>query len=127
MKILSRRHPREFGGKKMAYLRKEKETVEIAYPLNKVWTAIPKALTNLEWNVEQIDDTTHRAKAKTKAGFMSYGSVLLIEAVPVDEKTARVSVAAETPVTTITAVVDFGRTRDRIELFFEELAKQLAS
>ena len=127
MKILSRRHPREFGGKKMAYLRKEKETVEIAYPLNKVWTVIPKALTNLEWNVEQIDDTTHRVKAKTKAGFMSYGSVLLIEAVPVDEKTTRVSVAAETPVTTITAVVDFGRTRDRIELFFEELAKQLAS
>jgi len=111
----------------MAYLRKEKETVEIAYPLNKVWTVIPKALTNLEWNVEQIDDTTHRVKAKTKAGFMSYGSVLLIEAVPVDEKTTRVSVAAETPVTTITAVVDFGRTRDRIELFFEELAKQLAS
>lgn len=111
----------------MAYLRKEKETVEIAYPLNKVWTAIPKALTNLEWNVEQIDDTMHRAKAKTKAGFMSYGSVLLIDVVPVDENTTRVSVAAETPVTTITAVVDFGRTRDRIELFFEELAKQLAS
>jgi hypothetical protein len=111
----------------MAYLRKEKETVEIAHPLNKVWTAIPKALTNLEWNVEQIDDTTHRAKAKTKAGFMSYGSVLLIDVVPVDENTTRVSVAAETPVTTITAVVDFGRTRDRIELFFEELAKQLAS
>ncbi|MCJ7560600.1 hypothetical protein MUO79_08280 [Candidatus Bathyarchaeota archaeon] len=113
--------------KKMAYLRKEKETVEIAYPLTKVWTAIPKALTNLEWNVEQIDDTTHRAKAKTKAGFMSYGSVLLIDVVPVDENTTRVSVAAETPVTTITAVVDFGRTGDRIELFFEELAKQLAS
>ena len=113
--------------KRMAYLRKEKETVEIGYSLNKVWTAIPKALTNLEWNVEQIDDTTHRAKAKTKAGFMSYGSVLLIDVVPVDENTTRVAVAAETPVTTITAVVDFGRTRDRIELFFEELAKQLAS
>jgi hypothetical protein len=111
----------------VAYLRKEKETVEIAYSLNKVWTTIPKALTSLEWTVEQIDETAHRVKAKTKAGLMSYGSLFLIDAVPVDENTTRVSVVAETPVTTITAIVDFGRTRERIDLFFAALAKQLAS
>ncbi len=111
----------------MAYLRKEKETVEIDYHVNKVWTAIPKALTSLEWNMEQIDDTAHHVKAKTKAGLMSWSSVLLIDAVPVDENTTRVSVAAETPITTITAMVEFGRTRQRIDLFFAELAKQLAS
>lgn len=113
--------------KKVAYLRKEKETVEIDYPLGKVWAAIPEALTSIEWTVEQVDDTTHHVKAKTKAGFMSYASVLLINAVAVDEKTARVTVTAETPVTTITSLVDFGRTQDRIELFFEALAKQLTS
>jgi hypothetical protein len=43
----------------------------------------------------------------------------------VDEKTARFKVKAETPVTTVTAMADFGRTRDRIDLFFEALAKQL--
>lgn len=112
---------------RMAYLRKEKETVEIAYSLNKVWTAIPKALTSLKWNIEQIDDTAHHVKAKTTAGFVSWSSVLLIDAVPVDEKTTRVSVAAETPVTTITAIVDFGRTRQRIDLFFTELAKQFTN
>jgi hypothetical protein len=111
----------------MAYLRKEKETVEIAYSLNRVWTAISKALTSLEWNIEQIDDTTHHVKAKTKANIMSWGSVLLIDAVPVDKNTTRVSVAAETPVTTITAIVEFGRTRQRINLFFAELQKQLVS
>ena len=109
----------------MAYLRKEKETVEIDYPLGEIWAAIPKALTSLEWTVEQVDNVAYHVKAKTKAGFMSYASVLLIDAVPVDEKTARVTVTAETPVTTITSIVDFGRTRDRIELFFEALAKQL--
>lgn len=113
--------------KNVAYLRKEKETVEIDYPLGKVWAAIPKALTSLEWTVEQVDDTTHHVEAKTKAGFMSYASVLLIDAVAVDEKTARVKVTAETPVTTITSIVDFGRTQDRIALFFEALAKQLTS
>jgi hypothetical protein len=113
--------------KKVAYLRKEKETVEIDYPLGKVWAAIPEALTSIEWTVEQVDDTAHYVKVKTKAGFMSYASVLLINAVAVDEKTARVTVTAETPVTTITSLVDFGRTRDRIELFFETLAKQLTS
>ncbi|HUT16878.1 MAG TPA: hypothetical protein VMW84_01105 [Acidobacteriota bacterium] len=113
--------------KTVAYLRKEKETVEIDYPLGEIWAAIPKALTSLEWTVEQVDDKAHHVKAKTKAGFMSYASVLLIDAVPVDEKTARVKVTAETPVTTITAMADFGRTRDRIELFLRALAKQLTS
>ncbi|MCW4047763.1 MAG: hypothetical protein NWE99_09450 [Candidatus Bathyarchaeota archaeon] len=109
----------------MAYLRKEKETVEIDYPLSKVWEAVPKALASLEWSLEENDEVNHHAKAKTKGSFISYGSVLFIDAVQVDEKTTRLSVAAETPVTTITSVVDFGRTRDRIELFFEQLAKQL--
>jgi len=111
----------------MAYLRKEKETVEIDYPLGKVWAAIQKGLNSLEWTAEQVDDTAHHVKAKTKASFLSYASVLLIDAVAVDEKTARVTITAETPVTTITSVVNFGRTRDRIELFFEALAKQLTS
>jgi hypothetical protein len=53
--------------KRMAYLRKEKETVEIAHSLNRVWTAISKMLTSLEWNTEQIDNTTHHVKAETKA------------------------------------------------------------
>jgi len=111
----------------MAYLRKEKETVEIDYSLGMVWAAIPKALASLEWTVEEIDDMSHHVKAETKAGFMSYASVLLIDALAVDEKTARVKVKAETPVTTITSIVDLGRTRDRIELFFEALAKQLTN
>jgi hypothetical protein len=113
--------------KKLAYLRKEKETFEIDYPLTKIWAAIPKAIASLEWTVEEIDDTTHHAKAKTKAGFMSYSSVLIIDAVPVDKKTARVTVTAETPVTTITSIADFGRTQHRIDSFFEALAKQLSS
>jgi hypothetical protein len=113
--------------KKVAYLRKEKETVEIDYSLGEIWAAIPKALASLEWTVEQVDDTTYHVKAKTKAGFMSYASVLLIDAVPVNKKTARVTVTAETPVTIITSIFDFGRTRDRIELFFRALAKQLTN
>ncbi len=111
----------------MAYLRKENETVEIDYPLDKVWAAVPNALASLEWTIEETDETKHHIKAKTKGGFMSYPSVLIIDAVTVDKKTARCKVTAETPVTTITSIADFGRTRDRIDLFFEALAKQLAT
>lgn len=111
--------------KTMAYLHKEKETVEISHALGRVWEAISKALTSLEWKVEEIDDMKHHVKVKTKAGFMSYSSVLVIDAVLVDEKTTRVSIVAETPVTTITSLTDFGRARDRVELFINELAKQL--
>lgn len=110
----------------MAYLRKEKETVEIDYSINRIWTAISKVLANLEWSVDQIDDTAHHVKAKTKTSFMSWGSLVLIDAVPVDKNTTRVSVAAETPVTTITAIVYFGQARHRINLFFAALEKELA-
>jgi len=109
----------------MAYLRKEKETVEMDYSLEKVWTAIQKVLKSLEWNIKEIDDAEHHVNAKTRAAFMSWCSTLLIDALSVGKNTTRVSVVAETPVTTITSIVDFGRTRQRIDLFFTELAKQL--
>jgi len=109
----------------MAYLRKDKETYEIDYPLSVVWAAVPKALASLEWSLEENDETKHHAKAITKGSFLAYGSELLIDAVAVDEKTTKLSVKAETPVTTITSVVDFGRTRDRVAMFLEQLAKQL--
>jgi hypothetical protein len=112
---------------KLAYLRKEKQTVEIDYSLTKIWKAIPKVFTILDWSIDEIDNTAHHVKAKTKAGFMAYSSVLIIDAVSVDEKTARVTVTAETPVTTITSLADFGRTNQRVTLFFEALAKQLSS
>jgi hypothetical protein len=110
---------------KVAYLRKEKQTVEIDYPLNTVWAVISEVLSSLEWKVDQMDDASHHAKVETKAGFMSYSSKLSIDGAAVNEKTCRVTVEGETPVTTITAIADFGRTSDRIELFFETLAKRL--
>jgi hypothetical protein len=109
----------------LAYLRKEKETFEIDYPLAEIWAAIPRTLTSLGWVIEEIDDAEHYAKVKTKSGFMAYSSVITIYAVSVEKETARVTVTAETPVTTITSIADFGRTQHRIDLFFETLAKQL--
>lgn len=109
----------------MAYLRKEKETFEMDFPLNTVWTAIHSVIESLEWTIEQNDDAKHNLKAKTKSAFMAYNSVLSIEALAVTEKTTRVRVSAETPVTTLTSIVDFGRTRERIDSFMAALGKQL--
>jgi hypothetical protein len=110
---------------KVAYLKKEKQTVEIDYPLNTVWAAIPEVLSSLEWKVEQMDDASHHTKVKTKPGFMLYSSNLSINGIIVNERTCRLTVEAETPITTITAITDFGRASDRIELFFETLANRL--
>jgi len=115
----------------MAYLRRDDETVEIDHPLDKVWIGIQNALTSLQksqqWSTEQVDEAAHRVKAKTKAGPWSWGSILLITVTSVNENTTRVHVAAETTITMITAIIDFGQGRRRIGQFFEELAKQLAS
>jgi hypothetical protein len=113
------------GAEAMAYLRKEKETVEIDHAFDEVWAAIPKALESLEWEVQETDDLRHHIKAKTKAGFMLFSSILSIDVIPADVDTTRVIVIVETPVTTITAMVEFGRARERVDLLFETLAKQL--
>jgi hypothetical protein len=111
----------------LAYLRKEKETYEIDYSIAKIWKALPKAIASLEWTIEEIDNKAHHARARTKTSFLSYSSILTIDGVPMNEKTTRLTVTAETTVTTITSLADFGRTQHRIDLFFEALAKQLTS
>jgi hypothetical protein len=109
----------------MAYLRKEKEIVEMDYPLSTVWVAIQKAIPDIDWIIEETNEAEHKVKAKTTAGFMSYSSLLSIEAVVVAENVTRVDVSAETPTTTLTAIADFGKTRERIDLFLVALIKQL--
>ena len=49
MKILSRW---DFKGKNMAYSKREEDTVDFVYPLEKVWAAISKAFIGLGWTVE---------------------------------------------------------------------------
>lgn len=111
----------------MAYLRQEKENLEVDHALNTIWDAIPKAAAKLEWAIQETNESTHHLKVKTKGGFISYPSTLIIDLAFVDEKTTRMSIVAETPVTTITSVADFGRTRDRIEQFVVTLAKLISS
>ncbi len=107
----------------MAYLREESEKFEVDYPVDKIWALIPKTIEVLEWKIQETDEEAHKLKIKTKGGFLSYGSTLFIEVQAIDEKTSRMNINGETPVTTITAMADLGRTRDRISLFVDTLAK----
>ena len=110
----------------MAYTREGKETFEVSYPIDTIWQAIPKAIAKLEWKVEEADVATHHAKIKTRGAFLSYGSVIQLELTAVDEKTTKMSITAETPVTTITAMADYGRTNERIEALISTLYKLLS-
>ena len=111
----------------MAYLREEKETLEVSYPLNAVWQAIPKAVAEVGWTIEETKERTHYVKIKTKGGFLSYGSNLEVNLSHVDEKTTKMIIAAQTPVTTITSVADYGRTKERIEVLVATLSNLLAA
>lgn len=111
----------------MAYLRKEKQTFEIDYPLAEVWAAIPDVLSSLQWTIEDMDNETHNARVKTRPAFMSYSSSFIIKGLVVDEKKCRIIAEGETPVTTITSLADFGRTSDRVQLFFETLARRMST
>ncbi len=94
--------------------------------MKKVWDTIPKTIVSLGWNTELVDDKAHTVKAKTDSSLLAWASILLIQVAPSDEGKTIVSVAAETAVTTITAMLDYGRTRQRIELFLQELLKLLS-
>jgi len=115
----------EFSVRTMAYLRKEKEIVEIDFPLARVWEAISKAIAGLGWSIQETDESTHQIKTKTKANFMAYASTLTVNVIVINQNVTRVTVSAETPVTTITGIVDFGRTQERIDSFLLALSKQL--
>ena len=106
-------------------MRKETETVEIDYPLEKVWKNIPKALKELEWSIESIDEKTRQVKAKTPKGYILWSTALQLDVFSVDNKTTRIKATSETPFTTISSIVDLGRSKRRTELFFAALAKQL--
>ena len=110
----------------MAYLREDKENLEVSYPLEAIWEAIPKAIDQLEWKIEEKDEAKHHLKIKTKAGFVSYPSTLKIDLSAIDDKKTRMSIIAETPVTTITSIADYGRTRNRISQFVIALGKLMS-
>jgi hypothetical protein len=110
----------------MAYLKEQKEKIEVSYPLIVIWEAIPKAIEKLEWKIQEADEETHHLSVKTKGGFISYPSTLKIELSSIDEKTTQMSVIAETPVTTITSMADYGRNDERIGKFVTTLAKLIS-
>lgn len=107
----------------MAYTREETEHVEVAYPIEQLWEDIPKAITQLEWAIQESNKDQNYIIVKTKGAILSYPSSMKITLNPVDDKTTRMLIAGETPVTTITSVFDIGRTRERIERFIITLAK----
>jgi hypothetical protein len=107
----------------MAYTREETEHIEVDYSIEQLWEYIPKAITKLEWIIQESNKDTYHLIIKTKGAFMSYPSNIKITLNPIDDKTTRMLIAGETPVTTITAVFDLGRTRERIEKFIVILAQ----
>jgi hypothetical protein len=109
----------------MAYLREEKENLEVSYPIKTLWDTIPKTLEKLKWIAEETEAAKFHLKVKTKGAFLSYPSTMKIDLTVVDENTTKMAITAETPVTTITSIADYGRTRERIDMFVTTLAKQM--
>jgi hypothetical protein len=111
----------------MAYQREANQELEVDFPLESIWEAILKAVTELGWKIKEKDDTTHQLTIRTVGSFMSYGSDLQVKLSQENEKTTKVVIEAETPVTTITSVLDTGQTYDRINEFVVTLAKIMNS
>ncbi len=77
--------------------------------------------------MEEVDEVSHHVKLTTKGAFLSYGSKMEITLTGMDEKTTKMLITAETPVTTITAMADYGRTNERIAAFIATIGKIMSS
>ena len=111
----------------MAYTRADTENIEVSFSINALWQAIPKAVAKLEWKIEEKNEAKHHFRIKTKGAFLSYGSTMQIDLTAVNEKTTKMSISAQTPVTTITSMADYGRTSERMDVLIATLAKLMGS
>jgi hypothetical protein len=108
---------------KMAYLKEAKQELEIDFPLSSVWEAIPKAVNELGWKIQEQDKTTHRLIVNTKGTLTAYGSQLKMQLSKANEKTTNLAIIGETPATTITSTLNFTATPESIDIFSITLAK----
>ena len=75
----------------MAYLREGKQELEVDFSLASVWEAIPKAVAELGWEIQEKDEATHLLTVNTTRTLTSYGSMLKIELTKLNEKTTRIT------------------------------------
>ncbi|HEY9754511.1 MAG TPA: hypothetical protein V6C97_05105 [Oculatellaceae cyanobacterium] len=106
----------------MAYLRERVKELDIDFPLEDIWKALPKAAEEFDWDICEKNDAAHRLTVKTCDTLTSYGSELRVELKPINEKSTHMTIYGETPVTTITSTLQFGQTYDVTEDFILALA-----
>jgi hypothetical protein len=106
----------------MAFLRERKKEVDIDFPVAAIWEALPKAADEFDWEILEKDENKHHMSIRTNDTLTSYPSTLRIELKPLNEKTTRMTVYGETPVTTITSTLQFGQTYDVVDDFVLALA-----
>jgi len=110
----------------MAYLQEEREIVEMDFPINVVWETSKKVISCFDWTIVEIDESTCCMHVKTKeVCFLSCATVLSVEVKVVSDNVSRVTVSAETPVTTMTSV-NFAKTQAYINSFLGALSLELS-
>lgn len=95
------------------------DTISFSDSSEHVWSAVPNALNGLGWKIEMADSSSHRIRARTKASPFAWSSTLIIDVLAIDANTSRIHVVAKT-----IQARDQGRTRKRIDLFFQKLQEQ---
>jgi hypothetical protein len=106
----------------MAYLRERVKELDIDFPLDDIWNALPKAAEEFDWDISDKNDLTHRLTVTTARTLTSYGSTLRVELKQVTKNSTHMTIYGETPVTTITSTLQFGQTYDATEDFILALA-----
>lgn len=111
----------------MAYLREIKQEIDVDFSLESVWEAIPKAVAELDWEIQEKDEATHHLTVNVPGNLTSYESMIKIQLSKLNDKTTLVAISGETPVTMITSTLNFSQTNEYIDDFALTLAKIMNS
>jgi hypothetical protein len=106
----------------MAFLRERKKEVDIDFPVEAIWSALPKAVDEFDWDILEKDEAKHHMSIRTNDTLTSYATTLKVELRALTDKSTRMTVYGETPVTTITSTLQFGQTIDVVDNFVLALA-----
>ena len=107
----------------MAYLRETKRDVDVDFSVEAIWQAIPKTVDRLDWAIQEKDEKKHSMTIRTEKTLTSYESDLRVELEATGQNSTHMAVYGQTPVTTITATLQFSQTDDCIEEFIFALAE----
>ena len=109
----------------MPTLQELKKEINIDFPLQQVWEAIPKAVDQLDWEIVKQNSFAYEFIIRTAQALVSYFLILEVELTALGQETTHIVIYGEIPVTTINSTQPVNLTDNEINHFVSALSETM--